>query len=139
MFSFFGLFVLALVTYYVYRTTRDRGWNPMLWAALTFVFGIAMQFILPILATAVILYIKMGPSGSPLPVRQMDEVQAYAALFSIGGLIISVIGAGAILFFIARRPKKDPAGSAPPPPPPPPTFAARSNDNGEPEEDSQEV
>lgn len=116
---FFGLFILALVTYYVYRTTRDRGRSPVLWASLTFVLGIAMQFILPVLATAVIVYIKMGPSASSRSsVRQMEEVQAYGALFSVGGVLLSVIGAGAILFFVARGPQKDPAGSAPPPPPP---------------------
>jgi hypothetical protein len=53
MLSILGIVVIIVATYQVYKTARDTGRNPAIWALITFVVGAGIQIALPIVAVMI--------------------------------------------------------------------------------------
>jgi uncharacterized membrane protein len=117
-----GLVAVIVATYLVYKTARDNERNGVGWAFLTVGVGLGAQWVLPIIATMILaVYYAMSPPTSQNPYgarQQMEELESFAFIFSILGLVISFIGLWLIMRFVSRIPEERPGSSAPPPPPP---------------------
>jgi len=122
IFTILGLVAVIVATYLTYKTARDNGRNGVLWAILTVAVGLGAQWILPFVATMIlVVYYAMSPPTSQNTYagnRQMEELESFALIFGILGLIISFIGLWLIMRFVSRIPEDGPGSSAPPPPPP---------------------
>lgn len=120
--SILGLVAVIVATYHVYKTARDNERNGVLWAFLTVVVGLGAQWVLPIIATMVLaISYAMSPPTSRNPYaanQQMEELESFAFIFGIAGLVVSFIGLWLIMRFVSRIPEEGPGSSAPPPPPP---------------------
>jgi RsiW-degrading membrane proteinase PrsW (M82 family) len=120
MLSILGLVVIVVSTYLVYKTAHDNGRSGVLWAVIICLLGIVLQFVIPTLVTAVLvfMYYSSAPSSSVyLEQQRLADLQTYATIVSIAGLVLSLVGMWAIMKYVSRIPEDDPAASAPPPPP----------------------
>lgn len=112
-----GLAVIVVAAILVYKTARDTGRSGILWAFLLVGLGLTLQFVVPIIATVVmVLVYQASPSTMPESMM-MEEIDSYAWLFILSGLALSFVSAWAIMRFVSRIPEEGPGSSAPPPPP----------------------
>lgn len=112
-----GLVVIIVATYLVYKTASGNGRNGVLWAFLVVALGVTLQFIVPTIATVIMVYTIISSSSSMPEYMMMDEINWYAWMFTIGGLALSLISIWAIMRYVSRLPEDDPVTNAPPPPP----------------------
>ena len=120
MLSILGLVVIVVSTYLVYKTARDNGRSAVLWSVIICLLGIVLQFLIPTAVTAVlvVIYYSSAPASSAyLEQQRLEDLQTYAMVAGIGGLVLSLAGMWAIMKHVSRLPEEDPAASAPPPPP----------------------
>lgn len=119
--SILGLVVVIVSTYLVYKTAKDNGRRAALWAVFTCIAGLALQFIIPTIATMIMVLVFMASSPAKTPYLQqqaMEDLNWYAFMFSIGGLVLSFVAIWAIMRFVLRLPEESTAPVVPPPPPP---------------------
>lgn len=113
--AFIAIFIF---TYFAYKTARDNGRNPFVWAAVTFATGFGLQIIVPLLIGLVlaIVWIAMG-SSSPETIQ--EDVGGIATIIGIISLVLSFVGMFLILRYVAQLPEEaEPVtGNGPPPPP----------------------
>jgi hypothetical protein len=113
-----GLVVIIVATILVYKTGRDNGRNGVLWAILVVVLGITLQWIIPTIATVVMVLVYMSSVTTMPQGMIMEEVDTYAWLIMIGGLVLSFVSIWVVLKIVSRIPEEGPGSAAPPPPPP---------------------
>jgi hypothetical protein len=117
MLSILGLVAIIVLTIQVYKSAASTGRNAAGWAALTFVVGFGIQFVIPVMI-GLIYGVYLASTGS----TDVDVDVGYVGLISIigiGGIVLSIVG----MWLIAKHVSKViDDGVNPPAPPPPPTF-----------------
>lgn len=103
LFQLFGLTIVVVATFFVYKTAKENGRRALAWALANFGIGIGFQIILPIiLAAAVVLFLLV--SGKPQD-RLQDAMEGPAWIITFVCLSLSVVAMGLILRFVAKIPE----------------------------------
>lgn len=116
MLSIVGLVAIIVITIQVYKSAASTDRNAAGWAALTFVVGFGIQFVIPVMI-GVMYGIYLAATGSTT-----DVDAGFLGLMSIvglGGIVFSIVGMWLIAKHVSKV-KDD--GVNPQAPPPPPTF-----------------
>ncbi len=114
MLSILGIVIIIVTTYLAYKTARDTGRNPVVWALLTFAVGFGIQIVIPFTMGIVIAVIWISSGTSVEQVQQ--SIQSWEITITIVCLILSFVGAALILRHISKIPQEN-SFVAPPPPP----------------------
>ena len=114
MLSILGIVVIIVATYQVYRTARDTGRNPALWAIITFVAGAGIQIVLPIIAV-MIFAVYLLASGTPEAGLQ-EAASTPATIIGLLCLLLSFVAVWIILRVVSKRPEEKSFISPPTPP-----------------------
>ena len=119
-FTIIGLAAIVVFAIQVYKTAVSTEHNAPLWTAATALIGLAVQFILPLLAGIVIgVYYVM--SGRPIE-RLQSEMFGVFTIRNIAALILSMIAMGRVMKHVGMIKEDDLTAAFQPPPPPPPSF-----------------
>ena len=110
-----GLAVIIVSTYYVHKTAKDYGRNAILWSVGTFVLGIGIQWVLPILLTMVLAVIFVM-QGTRNPNAIQEQLSGPAFVIGIASLVLSGVAMWLMLKMVSRLPD-EPDVDMPPPPP----------------------
>ena len=119
MLSIVGIVAIVVMTIQAYKTAAGTERNAPLWAGLTAVIGIGIQFVLPVMI-GIGFGIYLAASGTSTD----DLGGGYYGLFTViglAGIVLSLVGMWLVIRHVSNVPDDDPA-IASPPPPPPPTF-----------------
>ena len=111
-----GLAFVIIGTYFVYKNAGDYGRNAVLWAALTFLVGIGLQWIFPVFLVFIWLMILLVTGSSQIEAQ--STVLSYSFLLTIGSLLLSGVAVLMILRYVSQMPNEMAAVN----PPVPPTF-----------------
>jgi hypothetical protein len=114
MLSILGIVVIIVATYQVYKTARDTGRNPAIWALITFVVGAGIQIALPIVAVMIYAGILLG-SGTPAAGLE-EAVSTFSIVVTLIGLALSLAAVWLILRMVSKIPEEK-SFAAPPAPP----------------------
>jgi drug/metabolite transporter (DMT)-like permease len=115
MLTILGLVAIVVFTVQVYKTAAGTERNAPLWAAMTAVIGIALQFVVPILF-GVVLAVYYIATGTPVENLE-SEMFGGALLISIAGIVLSIVGMVLAMKHVSKVKDDEPAAKAPPPPP----------------------
>ena len=110
-----GIIFVIVATYFIFKTAKENGRNPLGWALTAFGVGIGMQFIIPIILSIVVAFIFMatGTRADQLPV----VIQTPSTIITFVCLGLSLVGVFMILRHISTH-REEPEIDDPPPPPP---------------------
>ena len=103
MLSIIAFAAIIVFTVYSFKTARDYGRNPFLWAVITFGIGFGLQFVLPIVI-GIILAIIWLISGNT-QAQMQAKIEGPAFFIGIITIVLSFIGMGLVLKFISRVPE----------------------------------
>lgn len=114
MLSILGLVVIIVATYQVYKTARDTGRNPALWALMTFAAGAGIQIVVPIIAVMILaaIYIASGTPASKLE----EALSTPSIVIGLVFLFLSFVAVWFILRLVSKIPEEK-SFVAPPAPP----------------------
>jgi hypothetical protein len=115
MLSIFGLVVIIVATYFVYKTAKEYGRNALLWAVATVSLGIGLQWILPMVMGVVMVFI-WAAQGITDPAELQERLLGPAFVITIVGLFVSFIAMWVMLKLVSRLPEQSEAVVPPPPP-----------------------
>ncbi len=115
-----GIIAIVVFSVQVYKTARGTERNAPVWAAITAVTGIALQFVIPIVfgIAIAVYYLATGTAVENIE----SEAFAPAVVVNIICFILSIVGMVLIMKHVSKVKDEDPAARTPPPPPP--TFGA---------------
>jgi hypothetical protein len=120
MLTIFGIGALIVFPIQVYRTAKNTGRSAGMWAAITAVLGVAIQFGLPMFI-GIALAIYLMAAGSDI---DDNFATSYSGLFNVIGVVsigLSIVGMWLVFKYVAKVPDEE-VSLYPKPPPPPPTF-----------------
>jgi putative Mn2+ efflux pump MntP len=117
MLTIFGIVAIIVFTIQVYKTAAGTERNAPLWAIITAVTGIGLQFVVPFFF-GLVLAIYYLATGTPQDQLE-SEIYGMATIIGLLGLVLSVVGMYLVVKFVSRV-KDEPR--VPHAPPPPPTF-----------------
>jgi hypothetical protein len=115
MLSILGIVAIVVMTIQVYKTAKNNERNAGLWAVMTALVGIGLQFVLPIIVGIVIAIVYVA-QGTRDPAAIQQQLYGPALVIGIVSLVLSIIGMVIIFKFVSRVPDAPPV-SVPPPPP----------------------
>ena|SRR5687768_3851343 len=110
-----GIIAIVVFTVQVYKTAAGTERNAPVWAAITAVIGIALQFVIPIVfgIALAVYYLTTGT-----PVENIEsEAFAPAVIVNIICFFLSIVGMVLIMKHVSKIKDEDPAAKTPPPPP----------------------
>jgi hypothetical protein len=103
LFQLFGLAIVVVATFFVYKTAKENGRRPLSWALANFGVGIGFQIILPfVLATAVAIFLLLSGESQD---KLQDAMMGPGWIIIFVGLSSSIVGMGLILRFVAKIPE----------------------------------
>ena len=116
MLSIVGIVAIVVMTIQAYKSAAGTERNAPLWAGLTAVIGIGIQFVMPV-TIGIAVGVYLAATGTPTD----DFGQAYYGLFTIiglAGIVLSIVGMWLVVRHVSNVRDDDPAVASPPPPPP---------------------
>jgi hypothetical protein len=109
-----GLAFVIIGTFFVYKNSQDYGRNAPLWAVITFLVGIGIQWFFP--AFIVIIWLVLLLLTGSDQIQAQTTVLSYSFLLTIGGLLFSAVVVLWILRFVSQMPSEKETVSPPSPP-----------------------
>lgn len=116
MLSLLGIIAIVIFAIHTFRTANSNGRNGGLWAFLSVAVGIALQWVVPLVASMVIAILYIA-SGSNIDTIEQD-IMWPAVVTSFAGLGLSFFGMWLVLRHVSQIPDEEPVSSSGPPPPP---------------------
>lgn len=95
-----GFAAIIICVVLAFKTARDYGRNPFLWAFITFCAGFGFQFVLPLVIGIVLGIIWMIGGAGPDEIQ--SKIQGPAFFISLGTIALSIIAMLMILKFLSR-------------------------------------
>ena len=120
MLTIFGIGALIVLPIQVFRTAKNTGRSAGMWAAITAVLGVGIQFGLPMFF-GIVLAIYLLAAGSEI---EDNFAASYSGLFNVIGvvsMVLSIVGMWLVFKHVAKV-RDEEVSVYPKPPPPPPTF-----------------
>lgn len=115
MIAILAFITIFIATYFAYKTAKDYGRNPIVWAFIVFATGFGIQIVIPSLI-AIIIGVVMAINGSSV-VEIESALNLPATILGIASIVLSI---GAMLFIIrflgTVRDDDNKQVDAPPPP-----------------------
>lgn len=116
MLSLLGLLAIAIFALHTFRSANSNGRNGGLWAFISVAVGIALQWVVPLVASMVIAIFYIA-SGSNIDTIEQD-IMWPAVVISFAGLGLSFLGMWLVLRHVSQIPDEEPLTASGPPPPP---------------------
>jgi membrane protein implicated in regulation of membrane protease activity len=110
-----GLIFVLIAPIFIYRTAKQNGHNPLLWAAISVAAGIGIQIILPVLFSLAVGIVMVSTGRNVNEVQ--EAIQQSSSVFGIICLVLSVLGVYLVMRRVSKIPE-DISFSTPPEPPP---------------------
>ena len=109
-----GLVFIVVFAYFVAKTAKENGRNPVLWCLASLVTGFGLQWFAPLLI-GIVIGVVLVMTGTP--VEKIQSVfEGWAITLTIVPMILSVVGMFLILRHVAQLQEDEPEINLPPPP-----------------------
>lgn len=95
-----GFIAIIVCIVFAFKTARDYGRNPFLWAFIIFCVGFGFQLVLPLVIGIVLGAIWMIGGTSPNEIQ--SKIEGPSFIIGIGTTILSIIAMLFILKFLGR-------------------------------------
>src|SRR5688572_15971870 len=115
MLTILGIVAIIVLTIQVYKSAASTERNAAGWAALTFIVGIGIQFVIPMMI-GLIYGIYLAATGSATDFE--GGYFGVMTIISLGAIVLSIVG----MWLIAKHVSNVIDDVYQPAPPPPPTF-----------------
>lgn len=116
MLSLLGIIAIVIFAVHTFRSANSNGRNGGLWAFVSVAVGIALQWVVPLVASMVIAIFYIA-SGSNIDTIEQD-IMWPAVVISFAGLGLSFLGMWLVLRHVSQIPDEEPFTASGPPPPP---------------------
>ncbi|MBX3296241.1 MAG: hypothetical protein KF762_11085 [Acidobacteria bacterium] len=116
MLSLFGIIAIVIFAIHTFRSANSNGRNGGLWAAVNVGIGIALQWVVPLVASMIVAVFYIA-SGSSIDTIEQD-IMWPAVVISFAGLGLSILGMWLVLRHVSQILDEDPSTASGPPPPP---------------------
>ncbi|HCA59929.1 MAG TPA: hypothetical protein DEP46_18335 [Blastocatellia bacterium] len=116
MLSLLGIIAIVIFAIHTFRSANSNGRNGGLWAFISVAVGIALQWVVPLVASMVIAIFYIA-SGSNIDTIEQD-IMWPAVVISFAGLGLSFLGMWLVLRHVSQIPDEEPLTASGPPPPP---------------------
>lgn len=112
--SIIGIAFVIIATYFVYKNATDYGRNAPIWALITFVVGIGLQWVFPIILMIILSVVLLVTGSSQM--QAQSSLMFYAGFIGIGSLVLSGVVVLLILKFVSKMPEEKTFVKPPSPP-----------------------
>lgn len=110
-----GIIAIIVFTVQVYKTAVGTERNAPVWAAVTAITGITLQFVIPIFfgVAIAVYYLATGTAIEEVE----SEAFAPTLVVNIISFLLSIVAMVLIMKHVSKVKDEDPAARTPPPPP----------------------